>query len=635
MKLKQAIINNFRSIGEVEIDFTPTCRVLVGLNESGKSNILKALALLDKDRPLLPSDVRQPTADEPFVSEYGSCVKFVFALEGEDVERVHANAAARILANNENPQIAVIGGKQKTLRDLCARYDKGLYRAYLQEGVRDYSFWNLRGKLLPGWKAVADDCNVTVEVDGEERALQEYTLVRTKDFPNIPAEALKDADFTTLNNMIGTFVRGVVEENLPEMRFWEYSSRNILPEQVAIGEFAGDLDSCVPLKNMFTLAGCKNISEDLNRYHSEGDKHRMRNFLANVAKKTTAHFRSAWKEYRDVKFSLESDGGYIVPSIEEKTMRRFEDRSDGFKRFVTFLLLVSADAKIGKLRNTLLLVDEPEISLHPSGAEALRRELVNVARHNNVVYSTHSIFMVAPDDLGMHYIVTKDKNERTEVKKPEGADIKDEDVLYKALGFSVFHVFERQNVVFEGWRDKHLFKIATQRESRLTEKFKGIGLCHAKGVDNLSTIASVLELAKRDGVIISDADKAARVRQKKHKDDKRDMPWFTYHDINDGIEAETGEDFVRNSYLLEQIKIALDGDEHPALEELQLPEKKAKLAFIRTWLSKEVSDKDALNGMMDKIKDAVFGNLTLEHIDMVEYEKLLEGIAEKLSGGKE
>lgn len=49
MRLKSVEIRNFRSINDITVDFDPTCRVLVGINESGKSNILNALALLSDD----------------------------------------------------------------------------------------------------------------------------------------------------------------------------------------------------------------------------------------------------------------------------------------------------------------------------------------------------------------------------------------------------------------------------------------------------------------------------------------------------------------------------------------------------------------------------------------------------------
>lgn len=44
MKLKKIQINNFRSIKSETIDITHNCLILVGKNEAGKSNTLKAIA---------------------------------------------------------------------------------------------------------------------------------------------------------------------------------------------------------------------------------------------------------------------------------------------------------------------------------------------------------------------------------------------------------------------------------------------------------------------------------------------------------------------------------------------------------------------------------------------------------------
>lgn len=59
MKLDRVQISQFRSIKDLEIRFQPTCRILVGKNESGKSNILKALSLLNDDISIDVSDLRE------------------------------------------------------------------------------------------------------------------------------------------------------------------------------------------------------------------------------------------------------------------------------------------------------------------------------------------------------------------------------------------------------------------------------------------------------------------------------------------------------------------------------------------------------------------------------------------------
>lgn len=58
MKLKYVRIVNFLVIKSIKIEFDPACRFLVGINESGKSNILRALSLLDQTKK--PNARRHP-----------------------------------------------------------------------------------------------------------------------------------------------------------------------------------------------------------------------------------------------------------------------------------------------------------------------------------------------------------------------------------------------------------------------------------------------------------------------------------------------------------------------------------------------------------------------------------------------
>src|SRR5947208_3615912 len=117
--------------------------------------------------------------------------------------------------------------------------------------------------------------------------------------------------------------------------------------------------------------------------------------LSKVATRTTKHMRSVWKDYRGVTIALEPNGPHIDASVrDEYNVFQFAKRSDGFKRFVTFLLLVSAKARTNELSDTLYLQDEPDTGLHPSGSRYLRDELIRISETNYVVFSTHSIFMI-------------------------------------------------------------------------------------------------------------------------------------------------------------------------------------------------------------------------------------------------
>ena len=83
MKLEKIKIVNFRSIKDLELDFYNNSRVLVGINEAGKSNILKAAALLSDDAKIQNDDIRQESYIDERVTE--SYVEFFFTFNNEQL----------------------------------------------------------------------------------------------------------------------------------------------------------------------------------------------------------------------------------------------------------------------------------------------------------------------------------------------------------------------------------------------------------------------------------------------------------------------------------------------------------------------------------------------------------------------
>lgn len=650
MKLHRVEIKNFRSIADATIHFAPSCRILVGLNESGKSNILRALSFLHNERMPDAADRREPLPNESDIGEKDCYACFVFRLEKEEREKIAEAVASLILAKANNPSVISIGNKKKTIGELCSFYKEGLYDVNVFQKTKSSMYWSesatwgdpTRVKPLAGWKSVAKNCQkeIVVNVGGKREPLTNYCLVNIGDFPDIPESALVDMSVDSITSLIGEEVRKIVDANLPNVLFWRYSAENILPAEVRIDKFVEKPDICVPLKNMFTLAGCRDIGASIKQHRADGSSNRFQNFLDRVANKTTQHFQLAWKDYEFVEFTLTDRGEVIAPGVKEQhpnvaaNTYNFADRSEGFKRFVTFLLMVSANVEIGNIRNTLLLIDEPETSLHPTAARALRDLLVKISSKNLVVYSTHSTHMIDPEKIGRHYIVTK-TDEKTCAEKAEGGKIMDEEVLYNALGVSVFDTLKPNNIIFEGWRDKYLFKVALEKAlPDIKKKYKEIGFCHVLGVKDVRNVAPTIELAGMDCIVISDSDNTARERQDKHGEKRMAGQWFNYQNIDDGIEAKTGEDFIRNGYIAKKVNGVLAEKEIPDMKAEDLPPKKNKWGAIHKWLNIHEIPEEEREDKLRKIKNAIFDGLKPADIDMAEYEKLLRGILLKIGKKK-
>ena len=632
MKLERVRIKNFRSIKEIEIVFDPTCRVLVGINESGKSNILRALSFLSEEEKYKPdkkNDLREALSHEKKIKD--SYIKFDLKFEKEESIQLIESVSSKILASAKDPYIVSSNGKNERISKFCTTRNKGIYNVDILRETKSPRCYTLgeNCNLLEGWKKPAQFCpeELNVELSGQKYEIKQYELVRATDFPNTPEEYLEDARIEDLAKLYRDAIRNIIRENLPNTLFWEYDETNFLPDSVEIESFAENPDSCAPLRNMFTLAGENDIEESIKQ-EREGTDNQFQSYLNRIAKTTTKHFRTVWKDYRNIEFSLQLNASRITPGIKEENIYGFTQRSDGFKRFVTFLLMVSANVKTNKIRNNLLLIDEPEVSLHPSGARYLQEELTNISKKNYVAYSTHSIFMIDQKNIKRHYIVKK-KNEITSVEPAQESNLRDEEVLYNALGFSMFFILEENNLIFEGWNDKQLFKIALREaEANLQQKYKDVGLCHADGVRTIGRITPMIELANRSCLIVSDSDDAAKNHKRTHEMSGGFGNWKTYQDIDPSIKAITGEDFIKNDFIIKQIKIALSESETPDFHGTILADRKNKLSKIRKWLRNDcgMTDEEMKNKIAE-IKKLIFQNLKYENIEYGEYLKLLEGIS--------
>lgn len=633
MKLTRAHIKNYRSIKDMTIDFEPKCRVLVGINESGKTNILRALALLDPERSMTPPDFREVPPDEPHLQD--TFVRFVFTLSRE--ERISVYEAARTkLAEDVLPgPVVTMRGKELSWPQL---FDE------LSECVMEVDSSNSRTYSLP--QVSSEDCDLATDiwVQPSPTSLPEATVT----VPNVGSVPVSDLSFIkkSLTNdlpdgyveraqieQLAAFVTseiiGFVTKHLPECLFWSYDDAFLLPEQLNLDSFAATPGSCEPLRHMFHLAGHTDISGAVSE--AKARPHGIRNLLNRVAEQSTKHLQTVWKDYKGISIDLSPNGDNIDASIKDTyNLYDFARRSDGFKRFISFLLMVSTKVKNNELVNTLYLHDEPDTSLHPSGSRYLRDELIKISEQNYVVYSTHSIFMIDRDVIERHLIVEKEL-EATTVREVNESNILDEEVIYNALGYSVFENLKQQNLIFEGWRDKRLFQVALKSlpaaQHAIRDKLSGLGVCHAKGVKDIGRVTPMLELAAREWTVISDADQPALEHQRAYDGEG---PWLRYDELVPDEGVVTGEDFLKID-VVHQCLESLRSD-YPQLSEpgpVPLPATEGRLQAVRKWLQERGLALDDEKRFIKVLKENLFSGLESSQIDP-KYEKFLSALAERI-----
>jgi predicted ATP-dependent endonuclease of OLD family len=631
VKLSNARIRDYRSIKDVTIGFSPNCRVLVGVNEAGKSNILKALRLLDPAQKSTDADKRNPLNDESYAIKPE--VIFSFLLEAEDHELLHSHLLSKTLVKNASQTLYETSGSSSTLKDFVLRHteatiweDVGKHaKAYTgfikQDAVKMHTGWQKRTTSLP---EAAYDGQL-----GSQTSINAVDFVFGPDYPEINFSSgfsplVKDDLDKILRSKLGEMAK----EQQPECIYWTFNEQNLLPASINIDAFSANPDSCLPLKHMFHLAGVTDIAGVIQRERDKG-RHALRNLLERVANLATKHISGIWKEWKGLTIQLEPTETEIDASVLDSVNRyNFADRSDGFKRFVSFLLIISSRLRSESLSNKLLLMDEPELGLHPSGVRYLRDELLKIAQENFVVVSTHSIFMVDKVEIARHLIVSKSK-EVTSVSEVGHTNIMDEEVIFNALGYSIFASLARQNLVFEGWRDKKLFDVAILKaKTELKTGFKNVGKCFLQGLKDVGRVIPLIELGGRNYTILSDDDKPAKEAQQKFHGAGK---WFRYSELLLAGSVVTAEDFISARAFKPSIgSLQSRTSTLSKLEMLDPPPTDGRIDQLRRWLEAGGISGDGVKAALNEIKSNVFENLNAGQI-LPTYSEYLDALLNRLS----
>ena len=345
MKLISIEISNYRSIKSISIpiekltDGTSTYG-LIGVNEVGKSSILKALALKDGLIPLSQKDFRDTKIP----------VLIILTYEMSDLTE-----------------------KEKLLGWIV---DKGPMRP----------------------TSISETLIIEHSFDYESRTNSTAYLAKIFDGSSscLPVTVLPPGPLHTAI-------------------FWTAEEKYLISHPISLETFAANpSEVSVPLKNCFLLAGIKNIEESIHQLAD--DSAEVEHLQTLLGDRVTDHINAVWPHH-PIKITFLINNGFINFHIKDTDIfgkaKTAEQRSDGFKQFVSFLLTVSAQNKNEQLSNSLLLLDEPETHLHPQAQEYLLAEVKKISkneRNNVVVFATHSNFMIDKEDLSRNFRITKEAN---------------------------------------------------------------------------------------------------------------------------------------------------------------------------------------------------------------------------------
>ncbi|MCK4328038.1 MAG: AAA family ATPase [Candidatus Diapherotrites archaeon] len=491
MLLKKITISNYRCVKDLEVSIEEIadkkCFMFFGINGTGKSNILRAISLLQSGLDFqYDVDCNKKARSQNEKVE----LNYLFGLEDGDlpkiVEKIDGPPSLR-------RQIKITGVEKLVSFDKNSKKEDS-YNLHFGGIKYDHFIYD------------SEKNKISLEVSLDKSDESKEILNRLNDPLDDRYTKLDEA---ILSKNVGPQIGGQLDALLPEVILWKPDPKHLINEPINLEQFRQNLDTSIPLRNIFHLAGFEGeaLITNLDRIQkSPGDRAEMEGILS---KAITKHLNELWPEHKiNISLRFEANNQCIV-FVEDKdnvtpkfTMKQ---RSDGFQHFISILLTLSVENKINQLRNKVILLDEPERSLHPSSVRYLRDELLNIAKNNIVFCASHSIFMVDKKDIDRHYNVIKENGE-TKIQRVSRDDPLQEEVIYEALGTTIYELIEPNVIIFEGRIDKDLFDTFT-RKFKTKIKPSRIKTIFATGVKQIPRYAKFFDQKLVKGFVVVDSDK--------------------------------------------------------------------------------------------------------------------------------
>lgn len=604
MELTNIEINNFRSIKSEVIEMKHNCLVFVGKNEAGKSNILKAIAggLSQKAVGFTERDKRNLLNDEDYENQ-NYCIDYEFKLKPEEIKEGLKNIDSSVL-------VAKKGTKTFTLVDFFSQYfSRTIYRYNFEKKTSSYLYYIIKDIEM---------LDIGIIKTPFTHNGKNYTVNSLVNFDNLDEQHLVNcqafSDIRELESFCKEKMEAIMKPLLPTVHYWEYSKDLLIPDSVTLQTFIDNPASCRPLRNIFELAGVENITKAFQETKKQcGD---YDNLLDRVSKQTTLKIRESWPDLNKISIILSENSQEIRVKIQEKIKQNVSARSDGFKKFISILCMLASPIEKGKIKNSVIVLDEPDSGLYPTGAGYLRDMLIQMSDSNVVFYSTHNPCMIDKTTIDRHIIV--EKNDDITKLKTDLSDSKfrDDEVLLRAIGMSAFENIKETNIIFEGWTDYRVFNTALNSNK---EGYKTTIKCllesgnsYGNGTNSLKYFISMVKLLDKKTYVILDADKEGQDKKATLQKEFPEEKIYTLDDLG-YYRDYTLEDFIKEDLIQKAIisigsdKKIKDKGEQKVMQFLSSLSKQDKQDF-KTYIGKHIQVSDIQKEyfeMLKKIKEKI------------------------------
>ena len=435
MRLRKFRVQAFRCIHDSGDVVVGDLAAFVGRNESGKTTILQALTLLNKEEVVSELDLCDEMT-ERLKSEL-KIVEGDFDLNHDEIEIIKEKfpdlqlKRLKIFRTNKDPEIQYDFGDikidEKEDQNLKHWRDVTNQISNFVESIPNYISKKLDTDFFAGStpsnkkiiQAQLDefDDNIQNIATEEQQVLSEWEKAYDSIIKNIGKISIDDTKSDTLKKFIGENLHprfvyfSDYKKILGNINLTEYIKESENAASAGI-EYIEGFDRAETVRNLLYLA-------ELDIEQLDGIKNspsKLIKFLSAASKNLTQRLNPSWKG-EAINVELRLNPGNILSVVLSDVHRDgtitntglLNRRAEGFKWTFSFIVNFAAETQKAELKEAILLLDEPARNLHPTQQMGISDLLKNLAGSNQVLYATHSPFMIFDYTPGNLLVVELDR----------------------------------------------------------------------------------------------------------------------------------------------------------------------------------------------------------------------------------
>jgi len=498
MFLSRLIVKNYRSIKFLDLEFVKGKNVIIGRNNAGKSNIIKAIGLvLGEQSPTYSKyenikeidffSWREESGDEPIQKTADEIIIYCEIVKSDEeelnwdeIEGTYGSYMMRKpltldLVNNNNFDEAI-----NTIFSInFSMLDKKDYLNpkkidTLKEKLRDVQTF---GYIFKAWKdenGIKKDMRLLIKTEDNKWKLIEKPFIRT--------ELLQSA-------IIPSF-----RDPSTQLRLNQWSWYGKLMKYLVVQR----AESNEKLKK--ALKDLKSASNEIFR----DIKSEIEQSSLDVAfPGAEIHFQLA----EDTKHDIHKN---VVIHIDDGFKSILYDKGAGIQSATIIGLFSYYTKHVNTKTGALLCIEEPELYLHPHACRVINNRLEDfVGDTNQVILTTHSPEFVKPSKGHLNIILVRKTNEGT-----KAINLNINEYKHLLLNNSYAEIFFADKVIICEGYDNYVLKFIAGK--RLNEK--NVSVIGVGGKDNISKFEKLTSKLNIETYILTDFDFLLRDNQEDRKE---------------------------------------------------------------------------------------------------------------------